>query len=344
MEDRVEPYRLVTETASQTKDEHGDDKQHLALHILRTKEWGLVWEHVETRTLYHPLHPNISQGALRMWVDVFRKDENVPLAVDITPRQAEPFVLRIVVWNVEGVPLKDDSIFGDKMSDIFVKGWLEGQEKHQKTDVHYRSLDGSGNFNYRFVFPFDYKQTEQTIVVKKKKHFYSLAKTENEFPPKVALQVWDNDIFKSNDYLGNIEFMLTAMPQPSKDGRHCSLDQLRQHNPHAREIDLFKQKIARGWWPLYTREKPEEEEDEEEEQCCGCLSCMSCARKAYTRIEEKLPLLEMDHPDAPIEPTLQQAGSIELEIEILTEAEAEVQAAGKGRKDPNEHPKLEEPQ
>lgn len=37
-------------------------------------------------------------------------------------------------------------------------------------------------------------------------------------------------------------------------------------------------------------------------------------------------------------------GSIELEIEILTEAEAEVQAAGKGRKDPNEHPKLEEPQ
>ena len=57
-----------------------------------------------------------------MWVDVFGKNQNVPPPVDIVPRQAEPFVLRIVVWNVEGVPLKDDSIFGDEMSDIFVKG------------------------------------------------------------------------------------------------------------------------------------------------------------------------------------------------------------------------------
>ena len=40
----------------------------------------------------------------------------------------------------------------------------------------------------------------------------------------------------------------------------------------------------------------------------------------------------------------QLQGCIELEMEILTEAEAELQAAGKGRKEPNMHPKLEEPQ
>ena len=57
-----------------------------------------------------------------MWVDVFPKDQNIPPPVDITPRQAEAFILRIVVWNVEGVPLKDDSIAGEKMSDIYIKG------------------------------------------------------------------------------------------------------------------------------------------------------------------------------------------------------------------------------
>jgi hypothetical protein len=31
-----------------------------------------------------------------------------------------------------------------------------------------RSLDGEGNFNWRFVFPFDYMVAEQTMIVKKK--------------------------------------------------------------------------------------------------------------------------------------------------------------------------------
>ena len=38
----------------------------------------------------------------------------------------------------------------------------------QKTDVHYRSMDGDGNFNWRFVFPFEYIPSEQVMVVAKK--------------------------------------------------------------------------------------------------------------------------------------------------------------------------------
>ena len=38
----------------------------------------------------------------------------------------------------------------------------------QKTDVHYRSMDGDGNFNWRFVFPFEYIPSEQVMVVSKK--------------------------------------------------------------------------------------------------------------------------------------------------------------------------------
>lgn len=32
----------------------------------------------------------------------------------------------------------------------------------------YRSLNGEGNFNWRFVFPFEYMVAEKTMVVKKK--------------------------------------------------------------------------------------------------------------------------------------------------------------------------------
>ena len=46
--------------------------------------------------------------------------------------------------------------------------WLQGQNETQKTDVHYRSMDGEGNFNWRFVFPFDYKPTEQKMTIRKK--------------------------------------------------------------------------------------------------------------------------------------------------------------------------------
>lgn len=46
--------------------------------------------------------------------------------------------------------------------------WLTGQESKQETDVHYRSLNGEGNFNWRFVFEFDYIGPEQMMVVVKK--------------------------------------------------------------------------------------------------------------------------------------------------------------------------------
>ena len=37
----------------------------------------------------------------------------------------------------------------------------------------FRSLDGEGNFNWRFVFPFDYLPAENCIVVKKKVSLWS---------------------------------------------------------------------------------------------------------------------------------------------------------------------------
>ena len=80
--------------------------------------------------------------------------------------------------------------------------WIRGQDDTQKTDVHYRSMDGEGNFNWRFVFPFEYLPPEQVVVIKKKQHFYSLSKTEVHVHPRLTMQVWDNDLFSPDDFIG----------------------------------------------------------------------------------------------------------------------------------------------
>jgi hypothetical protein len=41
--------------------------------------------------------------------------------------------------------------------------WLKGPEDAQSTDVHYRSLTGEGNFNWRFIFPFEYLAAEEKV-------------------------------------------------------------------------------------------------------------------------------------------------------------------------------------
>ena len=74
----------------------------------------------------------------------------------------------MVIYNTVDVILDEESITGEQMSDIYVKGWVGGLDEKQETDVHYRSLDGEGNFNWRFVFPFEYIPAEEKVVVKKK--------------------------------------------------------------------------------------------------------------------------------------------------------------------------------
>ncbi|KAM7358215.1 ferlin family C2 domain-containing myoferlin misfire [Cochliomyia hominivorax] len=290
------------------KDENVEER--LSLTVLRNLEqlpsfgYKLVPQHVETRSLYRNECPGIEQGKIQLWLELYDGNLNISPPIDITPQPPKLYELRVIIYGVCEVILDEKNIFGTAMSDIYVKGWCSNYDEAQNTDIHYRSMNGVGNFNWRMLFPLKYSITEDMLITKK--HISFMDEYELKQPPILSLQIWDNDLISADDFLGSLEINLSGFPEPYETAKKCKLPDVThittygstsnreaKEKPTRKLINLFKQKKIRGWFAFKGNQKENR-----------------------------------------TKPHIGLAGKVDLELEMLTEVEAALNPVGFGRNGP----------
>lgn len=184
-----------------------------------------------------------------MWIDMFPNIDDkcvIPKPVNISPLKPIKVQLRVIIYNTKDVKLVDsDWIINKNTSDIYVKGWLGDKiENAQKTDVHRRSSTGEGNFNFRFVYDFEYLTGEKKVVTRTKGYFnqnYEVKKSD----PVLHLQVYDAEYFESDTFIGRLELNLLNLIPKAQKARDCKIK-----NMNNRKINLFEIRKINGWWPF----------------------------------------------------------------------------------------------
>ena len=140
-------------------------------------EWNnFTQKPLELRTLKHK-NARGPQGIIELWVDIFTQYEaKMYKQIDISLPPIKPFVIRLIVWNAKKLACNDMN----NMNDLYISGIFGDSKKC--TDIHWRSSNRRGNFNYRLLWDIE-------LPVKR---LYS----------KITIQAWDQDIIGESDLIG----------------------------------------------------------------------------------------------------------------------------------------------
>ena len=138
----------------------------------------------EFRTLWSPSSTS-PQGKIELWIDILTLEDSIRIRpTPLAPPAPLRGQVRCIVWNTKDVVFKDK-----ESSDIFVRAEAEWSGKQKETDVHWRSLNGKGQFNWRMVFDVEIP-----------------CKT-----PRLKMQIWDKDMVGANDAIAEASLNLKGL-------------------------------------------------------------------------------------------------------------------------------------
>ena len=249
------------------------------------EDWlKMKYKPIETRPLRHPDMEG-SQGKLIMWLEMFEEDkkaQNIPWKID--PQPTIEFQVRLVIWETEDMEIMDV----EGTSDIYVIGYID-QKESQKTDIHFRCQTGIGSFNWRMLLPLK-------LPIQR---------------PTLTIQVYDKDIFSSDDYMcGATINMKDIVNIPKLLDMPVSLtsdfydDLSKEEKETLGEIEFLS---------------PEDDED----GIKFWVQCYKGRKESGVRGEK--------------------SGRVMCSLEILPKAIADLDVVGKGRDEPNVNPYLPPP-
>lgn len=130
---------------------------------------------IETRKLYHPDFKS-PQGNVLMWMEIFDRANNTAQEVDIKLPPKTDLEMRLVIWQTREIPMMDI----EETSDVYISAFVDSKNS-QTTDTHFRCTTGEASFNWRIVEKIQYDP-----------------KSGNT---NLSVQVYDKDIFASDDYI-----------------------------------------------------------------------------------------------------------------------------------------------
>ncbi len=115
-----------------------------------------------------------------------------------------------------------------------------------------KSKTGEGNFNWRFIFDFEYLLDEKKIVVNNSSW---LGKVGYKEEPILHLEVWDADYLTRDDFIGQMKFNLLSFMQGTKLSKTCDFKKI--YSKSWPKFNLFEVLNVTGWWPFldYENEK-----------------------------------------------------------------------------------------
>ena len=148
-------------------------------------EWrSLRVKPIEYRQIYVP-SSTVAQGVIKLWVELHETNKaGISEAYKVAPRPEKEYQMRLVVWDTVDVVNMDI----EGTSDVYGRAFFDTKEA-KETDTHYRCMNGKASFNYRLLFD-----------IKCPRDFYLF-----------TIQLWDRDLFCSNDMIGEAQLELKAL-------------------------------------------------------------------------------------------------------------------------------------